>query len=67
MLVSREPQDDGYTLIPRPEKMVPETNKSHLSLTLESSLDTQRKKKTSKGVKSQRLKIHELMQFIFLN
>ncbi|XP_044032520.1 deleted in lung and esophageal cancer protein 1 isoform X2 [Siniperca chuatsi] len=46
MHVSREPQDDGYTLIPSPEKSMPEMNESDLSLTFESSSDTPKRKKT---------------------
>ncbi|KAM9337193.1 deleted in lung and esophageal cancer protein 1 [Symphorus nematophorus] len=46
MRTSREPQDDGYTLIPSPEKTVPEINESDRSLTLESSSDTSQRKKT---------------------
>ncbi|XP_042366373.1 deleted in lung and esophageal cancer protein 1 [Plectropomus leopardus] len=43
MRASREPQDDGYTLMPSPEKKM---NESDLSLTLESSSDTPKRKKT---------------------
>ncbi|KAM7369872.1 hypothetical protein PAMP_011162 [Pampus punctatissimus] len=46
MHVSREPQDDGYTLIPTPEKTNPEMYNSDLSLTLESSSDTTKRMKT---------------------
>nr|XP_046227112.1 deleted in lung and esophageal cancer protein 1 isoform X2 [Scatophagus argus] len=46
MHVSREPQDDGYTLIPSPEKTMPEVNESDLSLTFSSSTDTSERKKT---------------------
>lgn len=42
MHVSREPQDDGYTLIPSPESTVREM--SDLSLTFESSSDISRTK-----------------------
>ncbi|GAA6215002.1 deleted in lung and esophageal cancer protein 1 [Lates japonicus] len=45
MHVSREPQDDGYTLIPSPEKTALEMNESDLSLTFESSSDTPKRKK----------------------
>uniref|UniRef100_A0A3B4UY15 DLEC1 cilia and flagella associated protein n=1 Tax=Seriola dumerili TaxID=41447 RepID=A0A3B4UY15_SERDU len=48
MHVSKEPQDDGYTLIPSPEKIVLEMNESDLSLTFESSSDTPKRKKTPK-------------------
>ncbi|XP_070842315.1 deleted in lung and esophageal cancer protein 1 [Chaetodon trifascialis] len=44
MRVSREPQDDGYTIIPSPEMKVLEM--SDLSLTLESSSDTSKRNKT---------------------
>lgn len=66
MHVSREPQDDGYTLIPSPEMMAPERNVSDISLTLESSSDTPKRKKTPREVKSQRPIIHEFIQCIFL-
>ncbi|XP_053198841.1 deleted in lung and esophageal cancer protein 1 [Scomber japonicus] len=46
MHVSREPQDDGYTLIHSLEKTVPEMHQSDLSLTLESSSYTPRGMKT---------------------
>ncbi|XP_071341210.1 deleted in lung and esophageal cancer protein 1 [Trachinotus anak] len=48
MHVSKEPQDDGYTLIPCPEKTVLERNESDLSLTFESSSDAPERKKTSR-------------------
>ncbi|XP_054479162.1 deleted in lung and esophageal cancer protein 1 [Anoplopoma fimbria] len=48
MHVSREPQDDGYTLMPSPEKIVPQMNKLDRSLTLESTSDTPKRKKTPK-------------------
>lgn len=50
MHVSKEPQDDGYTLIPRPEKA--EMNESDLSLTFESSSDTPKRKKTPREVRN---------------
>ncbi|XP_037612878.1 deleted in lung and esophageal cancer protein 1 [Sebastes umbrosus] len=46
MHVSRKPQDDGYTLMPSPEKIIPEMNKSDLSLTFESSSVTPKRKKS---------------------
>nr|XP_020458002.1 deleted in lung and esophageal cancer protein 1 isoform X2 [Monopterus albus] len=46
MHISREPQDDGYTLIPSSEKAVTEMNESELSLTFQSSSDTPKRKKT---------------------
>ncbi|XP_044196282.1 deleted in lung and esophageal cancer protein 1 [Thunnus albacares] len=46
MHVSREPQDDGYTLIPSQEKTVLEMHESDLSLTLESSSYTPKRMKT---------------------
>lgn len=55
MHVSREPQDDGYTLIPSSEKMFSDRNESYISLTFESSSDTPMRKKTPREVKSQRL------------
>ncbi|XP_039645855.1 deleted in lung and esophageal cancer protein 1 isoform X1 [Perca fluviatilis] len=48
MHVSREPQDDGYILIPSSKKIVSGMNESDLSLTLESSLDTPKRTKTSR-------------------
>lgn len=54
MHVCREPQDDGYTLIPSPEKTVLEINESELSLTFESSSDTPKRKKTPSEVRSQK-------------
>ncbi|XP_078137059.1 deleted in lung and esophageal cancer protein 1 isoform X3 [Sander vitreus] len=48
MHVSREPQDDGYTLIPSSKKIVSGMNESDLSLTLESSLVTPKRTKTSR-------------------
>ncbi|KAA8580728.1 hypothetical protein FQN60_013686, partial [Etheostoma spectabile] len=48
MHVSREPQDDGYTLIPSSEKTVSGINESDLSLTFESISDTPKWTKTSK-------------------
>ncbi|XP_034428742.1 deleted in lung and esophageal cancer protein 1 isoform X2 [Hippoglossus hippoglossus] len=44
MHLSKEPQDDGYTLIPSPEKTV--LNDSDLSLTFESSLETPKSENT---------------------
>lgn len=54
MRMSREPQDDGYTVIGGSEKTVPEMNESDLSLTLESSSDTPKWKKTPREVRSQK-------------
>ncbi|XP_070784344.1 deleted in lung and esophageal cancer protein 1 [Enoplosus armatus] len=51
MHVSREPQHDGYTLIPSPEK--PEMNESELSLTLESSSCTTKRMKTPREKQNQ--------------
>ena len=51
MHVSKKPQDDGYTLTPSPEKTV--LNKSHFSLTLESSLETPKRGNTPSEVRSQ--------------
>ncbi|XP_059183037.1 deleted in lung and esophageal cancer protein 1 [Centropristis striata] len=53
MHVSREPQDDGYTLIPSPEKILPDLNESDLSLTFESSSDTPQRKKTQRETPNQ--------------
>lgn len=52
MHTSREPQDDGYTLIPTSEKAVLEMNESDLSLTFDSSSDALQRTKTQKKVKS---------------
>ena len=49
MHVSKEPQDDGYTLIPSPEKII--LGESDLSLTFESSSVTPTRRKP-KGVRS---------------
>ncbi|KAK5849638.1 hypothetical protein PBY51_013957 [Eleginops maclovinus] len=46
MHVSKEPQDDGYTLIPSPEKIV--LDASELSLTFESSSDTPKRRNPPK-------------------
>lgn len=52
MHVSREPQDDGYTLIPSPETEVREMIESDLSLTFESCSDKSSRTKTPKEVRS---------------
>lgn len=62
MHVCREPQDDGYTIIPSPEKTMAEMNESELNLTLESSSDTSKRKKTPREVRSQKLIIQEFPQ-----
>lgn len=54
MHVSREPQDDGYTQIPRAEESVAEMNQSDLSQTFDSSSDTPKSKKTPREVRSQK-------------
>ncbi|XP_039983101.1 deleted in lung and esophageal cancer protein 1 [Xiphias gladius] len=46
MHVSKEPQDDDYTVISSPEKTALEMNESDLSLTFESSSDNPKRKKT---------------------
>ncbi|XP_026216993.1 deleted in lung and esophageal cancer protein 1 [Anabas testudineus] len=46
MHVSREPQDDGYTLIPSSGRAVSEMNESDLSLTFDASSDTPKRKST---------------------
>lgn len=66
MHVSREPRDDGYTLIPSSEKMLSERNESDISLTFECSSDTPMRKKTPREVKSQRLTSYVFTQYIFL-
>ncbi|XP_068199830.1 deleted in lung and esophageal cancer protein 1 [Antennarius striatus] len=48
MRVSREPQDDGYSLIPGPGKKLPEMNELDLSLTFESGSDISKGKKNLK-------------------
>lgn len=53
MHVSREPQDDGYTLI-----LGPDTVESDFSLTLDSSPDAEKRKETPKKVKLQRIITH---------
>lgn len=52
MHVSRKPQDDGYTLMPSPEKIIPKMNNSDLSLTFESSSVTPKRKKSPREVRS---------------
>lgn len=52
MHVSREPQDDGYTLIPSSGKAVLDMNESDLSLTFESNSDTPKRKNTPREVRS---------------
>lgn len=66
MHVSREPQDDGYTLIPSPEKMVPERNMSESSLTIESSSDAPKRIKSPKEVRGQRILMFLFQLVIFL-
>ncbi|XP_074549133.1 deleted in lung and esophageal cancer protein 1 [Halichoeres trimaculatus] len=48
MHVTKEPQDDGYTLIPSPEKAVIEMNESSSNLTFESSSDAPKWSKSYK-------------------
>lgn len=64
--MSREPQDDGYTLIPTPEKSFSEGNESDISLTFESTSDAPTRKKTPREVKSQSLLSYVFTQQIFL-
>lgn len=63
MHVSREPQDDGYTLIPSPEMNLPVISDLDFSLTLESSSNPDIPKRTMipKQVRSQRLIIYEII------
>ncbi|XP_047205106.1 deleted in lung and esophageal cancer protein 1 isoform X3 [Girardinichthys multiradiatus] len=51
MHTSREPQDDGYTLLPSPKKTVLEMNELDDSLTFESSSDTSQRKRTPEETK----------------
>ncbi|XP_008295951.1 deleted in lung and esophageal cancer protein 1 [Stegastes partitus] len=51
MHMSEEPQDDGYSLIPSPEKPVSEMVEFDHSLTSESNSDTTKRKKTPKETK----------------
>ncbi|XP_029935813.1 deleted in lung and esophageal cancer protein 1 [Myripristis murdjan] len=54
MHVSKEPRDDGYTLIPSPEKTIQNlTEGSECSLTLESSSDSKTKMKKKKKIPSE--------------
>ncbi|KAF7669259.1 hypothetical protein LDENG_00203330 [Lucifuga dentata] len=46
MHVSREPQGDGYTQISSPKMIIPEMNELDDSLTVDSSFDIQKKKRT---------------------
>lgn len=50
MRTSREPQDDGSTLIPSPKKTVLEMNELDDSLTFESSSDTQQRMRAPEEV-----------------
>lgn len=50
MHVSREPQDDGYTVLAAQESRVPERSLSEKSLTLESSSDVSKRMKSPKQV-----------------
>lgn len=59
--VSREPQDDGYTLLPSSEMAIPEMNESDLSLTYEHSSDTFNMKKTSAQVSKQMTKWFDVL------
>ncbi|XP_075906627.1 deleted in lung and esophageal cancer protein 1 isoform X2 [Nelusetta ayraudi] len=54
MHVSREPQDDGYTVLPAQESKVPERSLSEKSLTLESSSDVPKRMKSPKQVRGHR-------------
>nr|XP_019942854.1 PREDICTED: deleted in lung and esophageal cancer protein 1 [Paralichthys olivaceus] len=53
MHVSKEPQDDGYILIPSPEKTALEMNELDHSLMSESSSDTPKRKNTPREKPSQ--------------
>lgn len=55
MHVSREPQDDGYTVLPAQESKVPERSLSEKSLTLESSSDVTKRMKSPKQVRGHRV------------
>lgn len=55
MHVSREPQDDGYTVLPAKESRAPERSLSDRSLTIESSSDVLRKRKNPKQVRENRV------------
>lgn len=55
MHVSREPQDDGYTVLPAQESKVPERSLSEKSLTLESSSDVPKRMKSPKQVRGHRV------------
>lgn len=52
MHVSKEPQDDGYTLMPSPGKVVQGMNESKRSPTLDSSSDIAKSKKSTREVRS---------------
>lgn len=51
MHVSKEPQDDGYTVLPAQDGRAPERSPSEKSLTLESSSDVPKRMKSPKQVK----------------
>ncbi|CAJ1082101.1 LOW QUALITY PROTEIN: deleted in lung and esophageal cancer protein 1 [Xyrichtys novacula] len=48
MHVSKEPQDDGYTVVPGPEKAAREMDESSITRTFESSSDDPKRSKISK-------------------
>lgn len=65
MHMSREPQDDGYTQIPSPEKTIPGMYESDFSLTLESSSYTPKRMKTPSEVRSEKRTCAIWILFIF--
>lgn len=67
MHVSKEPQDDDYTVISSPEKTALEMNESDLSLTFESSSDNPKRKKTPREVRSKETTSFQLDRAFFLN
>lgn len=63
MHVSREPQDDGYTVLPAQESRVPEGSLSEKSLTLESSSDVPKRMKSPKQVRKHWLLLLRMVFF----
>lgn len=75
MHVSREPQDDGYTVLPAQEGRVPERSLSEKSLTLESSSDLPKRMRSPKQVRENQVLVlkvnfydrdHEYLKLAFI-
>ncbi|KAM8823094.1 deleted in lung and esophageal cancer protein 1 isoform 2-T2 [Spinachia spinachia] len=59
MHVSKEPQDDGYTLMPGPGNVVQGSNESKRGLTLDSSSDMAKSKKSTRESKARPKRMDE--------